>query len=82
MYITQNFARTKLVDSDSGNRPLHLPRIQCCGSGSEPFLSDLDPINCPDPVPDPKSHETRKKSNKLNQCCGAEIIYFRLRLRQ
>ena len=35
---------------------------------SEPFWSDPDPNNCPDPVPDPtlKSHKTRKKSNKLN----------------
>ena len=32
--------------------------------GSEPFWSDPDPINCPDPTI--KSYESRKKFNKLN----------------
>ena len=32
--------------------------------GSEPFRSDTNPINCPDPC---KGHKTRQKSNKLKR---------------
>ena len=34
--------------------------------GSEPFWSDPDPINCPEPNPTIKRHKTRKKSKKLS----------------